>query len=129
MSTITPTPTQVKHPFQAAKRTFLQVLLSVITIAGLITVLAPELLPLLKTTAPTATPTVISILAGIAVVSGVYSRITAIPVIDQLLTKIGFGSLPKSIAGTVAVDGSTIPANGGILSPPDASVDTDLAAG
>ena len=101
---------------QRVIRTVLAVIVAIITTAGstlaIIAVVAPQILAELE---PLLAPEVFGWLAGwvaaLIVLSGVITRIMAIPAVNAFLTKFGAGSVPASAiidAGVVAVDKSAV---------------------
>ena len=85
---IDPTPTQVAEPIQAAKRTVLQYIagvLSALIVAGLVRV---------GLDVPGDVAQAVGVLVG-AAVSWAAAWVMALPRINQGLTALGFGAIPK----------------------------------
>lgn len=91
------TTTQVQHPWKATLRTIVQVgIPAIITIGAIIPQVIDIILESLGETLPIgARAWFLAASLGVTAVAGAIARIMALPLVNELLTKIGLGASPK----------------------------------
>ena len=92
-------PTQVAHPWRAAVRTMLAVLLGVGIVAPVAWLIVSEELERQQLTLPPGVTAAVAYgLAVLAVITASITRIMAIPQVSDLLTRAGIGPTPNTDA-------------------------------
>jgi hypothetical protein len=92
------TPATVPSVWFASQRVIRTVLVNLVVILPVVNISLPLLVDAFTGDGvpPEVTLTVNAIVAGILVVTGIITRIIAIPAVNAFLTKLGAGSVPKA---------------------------------
>lgn len=100
-------PTTVVEPIwfpnQRVIRTTVQVIVSVVSLLGVVAVLAPQILDAVKAVLPASwVAWLVGAIAFVAGLSAALSRVMAIPAVNELLTRFGAGSTTRSASRRAA---------------------------